>query len=201
MISSSRYQRDGKILADIIKHLGIISNKAIEGNEGEVNTVLLGQVISFYDIISPHMKEDKCEFNIVSQLSALLDKCHTEHDNQNINPRDSAHNIDACISTISENAPPMSSLQVLSQCEHMPDITSSSLLDAIHTSLIRGARDGVRSELSGSLLKIQRAREEGRRPVVEHDEKLSWRDDDENEELEEGGIWTSILNGTLEIEK
>ena len=147
------------------------------------------------------MKEDKCEFNIVIQLSALLDKCHTEHDNQNINPRDSAHNIDACISTISENAPPMSSLQVLSQCEHMPDITSSSLLDAIHTSLIRGARDGVRSELSGSLLKIQRAREEGRRPVVEHDEKLSWRDDDENEELEEGGIWTSILNGTLEIEK
>ena len=201
IISSQRYRRDNQVLADIIQHLSLISNKAIEGNEGEVNTVLFAQVISFYSVISQHcMATNDCDFNIVDELSRLVDKCYDEHQN---NLQDV--NIEACITTISENAPPTCTLQILSQWEHT-SVTSSSLLSAFHTCLIRGAREGVRSEISGSLLQIQRAREEGRRPIVEKDDKRSyWKDADidSEEEAEEdgGGIWSSILNGTLEIAK
>ena len=201
IISSQRYRRDKQVLADIIQHLSLISNKAIEGNEGEVNTVLLAQVVSFYNVISPHCIEAiDCDFNIVDELSRLVDKCYDEHQN---NLQDV--NIDACITTISENAPPTCTLQVLSQWEHT-SVTSSSLLSAFHTCLIQGAREGVRSEISGSLLQIQRAREEGRRPIVEKDDKPSYwgdvdNDFDDEEEEGGGGIWSSILNGTLEIAK
>ena len=203
IISSQRYRRDEQVLADIIRHLSLISNKAIEGNEGEVNTVLLAQVISFYSVISKHCIEAiDCDFNIVDELSRLVAKCYDEHqrlvdkcyDLQDVN-------IEACITTISENAPPTCTLQVLSPWEHT--VTSSSLLSAFHTCLIRGAREGVRSEISGSLLQIQRAREEGRRPIVDKDDKPGcWGDvDNDSDEEGGGGIWSSILNGTLEIAK
>ena len=202
IISSQRYRRDKQVLADIIQHLSLISNKAIEGNEGEVNTVLLAQVVSFYSVISQHcMDTNDCDFNITKEVSRLITKCHDEHQN---NLQDV--NIEACISTISENAPPTCTLQVLSQWEHT-SVSSSSLLSAFHTCLIQGAREGVRSEISGSLLQIQRAREEGRRPIVESDDKQSyWGDadndsDDEKEGEGGGGIWSSILNGTLQIAK
>ena len=201
IISSQRYRRDKQVLADIIQHLSLISSKAIGGNEDEVNTVLWAQVVSFYSVISQHcMKANDCDFNIVEELSRLVDKCYDEHQN---NLQDV--NIDACITTISENAPPTCTLQVLSQWEHT-SVTSLSLLTAFHTCLIRGAREGVRSEISGSLLQIQRAREEGRRPIVDKDDKPSyWGDADNDSEEEEdedgGGIWSSILNGTHEIAK
>ena len=175
IISSQRYRRDKQVLADIIQHLSLISNKAIEGNEGEINTVLLAQVVSFYSVISQHcMKANDCDFNIVDELSRLVTKCYDEHKNnlQGVN-------IDACITTISENAPPTCTLQVLSQWEHT-SVTSSSLLSAFHTCLIQGAREGVRSEISGSLLQIQRAREEGRRPIVDKDDKPSYWGDADN---------------------
>jgi len=200
IIKSQRYRRDEQVLADIIRHLSLISNKAIEGNEDEVNTVLLAQVVSFYSVISQHyMKANDCDFNIVDELSRLVDKCYDEHQN---NLQDV--NIEACITTISENASPTCTLQVLSQWEHA-SVTTSSLLSAFHTCLIRGAREGVRSEISGSLLQIQRAREEGRRPNVDKDDNPSYwgvadNDIDEDEEYG-GGIWSSILNGTLEIAK
>jgi len=201
VISSQRYRRDKQVLADIIQHLSLISNKAIEGNEGEVNTVLLAQVVSFYSVISHHCMETyDCDFSITKEVSRLVTKCHDKHHN---NLQDV--NIDACITTISENAPPTCTLQVLSQWEHT-SVTSSSLLSAFHTCLIQGAREGVRSEISGSLLQIQRAREEGRRPIVEKDDNPSYwghLDNDSDEEEVEGGsgIWSSILNGTLEIAK
>jgi len=202
IIKSQRYRRDEQVLADIIRHLSLMSNKAIEGNEDEVNTVLLAQVVSFYSVISQHcMKTNDCDFNIVDELSRLVTKCYGEHQS---NLQDA--NIDVCITTISENAPPTCTLQVLSQWEHT-SVTSSSLLSAFHTCLIRGAREGVRSEISGSLLQIQRAREEGRRPIVDKDEPSYWGDADNDSDEEEdeegggGGIWSSILNGTLEIAK
>jgi len=201
IIKRQRYRRDEQVLADIIRHLRLMSNKAIEGNEGEVNTVLLAQVVSFYSVISQHcMATNDCNFNIVDELSRLVEKCYDEHQN---NLKDV--NIEACITAISENAPPTCTLQILSQWEHT-SVTSSSLLSAFHTCLIQGAREGVRSEISGSLLQIQRAREEGRRPIVDKDDKPSyWGDVDNDSDEEEGegggGIWSSILNGTLEIAK
>ena len=161
------------------------------------------------------MEEHNCEFNNVTELSKLLEKCHTETQN---NQQYSPSNIDACITTISENAPPTHSLQVLSQWEHHTTTTefgssSSSLMSALHTCLIRGVREGVRNELSGSLLRIQRAREEGRRPIVVDNGMMMmscWNADaqyesvggDDGEEGEAGGfIWSSVIDGTLAIAK
>ena len=196
-----RYCRNKSALTDVLKHLCIITDKAIEGSEGEINTVLLGQVISFFNVISSRME---CDFNNVTELSKLLEKCHIENEK---NPHYSHGNINSCITTISENAPPSDSLQVLSQWEHS-SVSSPSLIMALHTSLIRGAREGVRNELSGSLLRIQRAREEGRRPATFTDHYgmgMSWNAADLEEPMvgvEEGGfIWSSVLDGTLEIAK
>ena len=200
IISNSRYYQEKQILSDVLQHLGIITNKAVEGNEGEINTVLLGRVISFFNTYSSCMEDQEHEFNNVAELSKLLEKCYMENQNNSDYP---SSNIDACITTISENAPPAHSLQVLSQWEHTP-VEPSSLVSAIHTSLIRGAREGVRNELSGSLLRIQRARD-GRRPIVDN-HMMSWNADaDESgggEEEEAGGyIWESVLDGTLTIDK
>lgn len=202
IMSSLKYRGNKTVMLDVIQHLGIISDKAIKGNEGEINTVVLGQVIRFFNTISPCMEENNFEFNTVAELEKLLEKSYAEHEN---NPRYPSSNIDACIATISENAPPAHSLQVLSQWEHNTCITSFSLTSALHTSLIRGAREGVGSELSGSLLRIQRAREEGRRPIVENG-MVSWSTHVEelnvDEEEEMGSfIWPSILDGTLTIAK
>ena len=198
---SPRYCRDKKVMLDVLQHLGIITDKAIEGNEGEINTVILGQVIAFFNIMSPLMEEINCGFNIVAELQTLLEKSYNEHHN---NPRYPSSNIEACIATISENASPAYALKVLSQWKHT-SVVSPSLFSALHIALIRGARAGVGSELSGSLLRIQRAREEGHRPIVENG-MVSWNVHYEelvvDEEEESGGfIWPSVLNGTLGIAK
>ena len=75
----------------------------------------------------------------------------------------------------------------------------------MHTSLLRGARDGIRNELSGSLLRIRRVREEalGQRPLIEND--LVWDGGaDEPIDVEDGVeclVWQSVLNGTSTIAK
>jgi len=219
IISNPRCCRDKQVLQYVLKHLCTISDKAIEGNEGEINAVLLAQVISFFIVISPCMQKHNCEFNDVAELSKLLEKCHIEMKN---NPQYSPGNLDACITTISENASPAQSLQVLSQWEH--DDTSATsrsssfclIFPALHTSLIRGAREGARNELSGSLLRIQRAREEGRRPIVAEnvggmisssywnahaEEELQPGDDGGEEESSGVFLWPSVIEGTLVIAK
>ena len=190
-------------MADVLQHLTIVTEKAIEGNEGEINTVLLGQAIEFFNVIPSCIEgEGTFGFDNVTELSKLLEKCYLTSKQDPTNY--SNNNIHACITTISENAPPAHSLQVFSQWEHT---SVQSLVSAIHTSLIRGAREGFRNEISGSLLRIQRAREEGRRPIVEND-MMRWNPsseelllDENNNEEEEVFIWDSILDGTLEIEK
>ncbi len=192
IVTSRRYRSDKKVLENVLQHLRIISDKAIEGNEGEVNTILLGQVIAFYNAIAPHLSGNGCEFSIVDELSKLVEKCYADH-----------HNIDSCISTIAEHAPTACTLQVITQLEDTSFIEPSSLISALHTSLIRGAREGVRSELSGSLLRIQRAREEGHRPMI-NSGMVSWtRGSEEPDVDDEVGdfLWPSILEGTLVITK
>lgn len=189
-------------MSDVIRHVRIVTDEAIEGNEGEINTVLLGQAIAFFNIIPSCAEGSTYCFNNVTELSNLLEKCYVANEED---LQYSHNNIDACITTISENAPPANSLQVLSQWEHT-SVESSPLVSAIHTSLIRGAREGFRKEISGSLLRIQRAREEGRRPVVENG-MMMWNDDHAEEidslaEEESGGfIWESVLDGTQSIDK
>merc|ERR1712238_236468 len=87
---------------------------------------------------------------------------------------------------------------------------SFALVSVLHTCLTRGAREGVRSEFSGSLLRIQRAREEGHRPHVVANGMLTmsnWNADAEEDDGEEedrrgkGFIWPSVIDGTLEIAK
>ncbi|KAL7550964.1 hypothetical protein ACHAWF_014168 [Thalassiosira exigua] len=197
IVSSGRYCRQKQVLLDILQHLSTITDKAIEGNDGELNSVLLGQVIAFFNVISPCMDGQSYEFDIVAELSALLNKCFAESRNR---PDYSPNNVHACVDTISENAPPADCLEVLSRWERS-SVESSSLVSALHASLFRGAREGVRSELSGSLLRIRRAREEGRRPIVE-DGMVSWNPDGADlaeEEEEDAGdfIWQSVLDGTL----
>ena len=116
--------------------------------------------------------------------------------------------------------PPALSLRVISQWRHGTAViressSSSALVSALHTCLIRGAREGLRNEFSGSLLRIQRAREEGHRPNVVANRLLamsSWNMDaeeesvggDEGEEEDltgRGFIWPSVIDGTLEIAK
>ena len=60
--------------------------------------------------------------------------------------------------------------------------------------------------MSGSLLRIQRAREEGRRPTADNGMMMSWdgnsselRSEEDNGEGD--SIWESILNGTIDIVK
>jgi hypothetical protein len=147
------------------------------------------------------MEENNCSFDIVAELCKLVEKCSTEHRN---NLHYSLSNAGACITIISETAPPTYSLQVLSHWDHITSVRYSTFVSAIHSSLIRGAREGVCIGLSGSLLRIQRAREEGRRPIVEND-MMSWKMDTEQSvhcEEESGGvIWSSLLDGSAVFAK
>lgn len=201
IITNRRFKQDKTALPNILHHLSTMSNKAIKGNEGHLNTILLGQVISFFNVISPQAKEFESEFDIVAELSNLLARCCDEVQN---NPHYSPHNIDDCITTISEEATPAHSLEVLYQFKFKtPGVeqSSSSLVAAVHASLIRGAREGVQTEVSGSLLRIQRAREEGRRPVLADKSAVPGWDGDQElgyayvEEDEMGGfVWPGIID-------
>lgn len=155
-------------------------------------------------MLAPCLEKHQYDFDIITELTLLFEQCKTEGmENSSYN----STNMDACITCVSESAPPFKSLRVFSQWSHSP-IESASLVTAIQTSLLRGAREGVRSELSGSLLRIKRARE-GRRPIM-GSELGSWCDtanDDvgeDDEEDEAGGgsfIWKRVLDGTLKIAK
>ncbi|KAL3826746.1 hypothetical protein ACHAXA_009355 [Cyclostephanos tholiformis] len=198
--TNPRYCHDELVLGDVLQHLQIISVKAIEGNRGEVNRSLLGQLIGIYNALFRCAEENNYPFDFVAELSKLIEKCYANHQN---NLNFSSSNIGACIIVISETAPPTYSLRVLSDWDHS-SVGCSNFVAAIHTSLIRGAREGVRSGLSGSLLRIQRAREEGRRPSVEND-IMRWKADTDKSvgfEEESGGvIWSSILDGSASIAK
>jgi len=209
IISSTRYRHNKQVLEDVLKHLRIILDVAIKGNDGELNATLLSQIITFFNVLAPCLEKHQYDFDIIAELTLLLEQCKTEGmENSSYN----STNMDVCITCVSESAPPSKSLQVFSQWAHS-SIESASLVTAIQTSLLRGAREGVRSELSGSLLRIKRAREEAstfeRRPMMES-ELGSWSDtanDDvgeDDEEDEAGGgsfIWKRVLDGTLKIAK
>lgn len=198
ILSSRQYSGDQHVLCDVLQHIGVISNKAIESSEGEVNTVLLGQVISFLSVFSSRMAEKEFEFDLSAELSKLVKKCHIAHENKP--QRHSFSNIDACLTAIAENAPPACSLRVLAQWEHSC-VHSSTFISAIHAALISGARDGVRGELSGSMLRIQRARDEGRRPMTENGVMVWSGVPVEGEVEDRGSIWSRVLEGTVAISK
>lgn len=188
-------------MLNVVRHLRTISDVAVRGNNGVLNTALLSQVISFFNVISPCMIEHSFEFTTASELTILLNQCVTaELDHDSANATDI---VGSCILTISENAPPAECLRVLASWEHT-SIESPAIISAIHTCMIRGARKGVNEELSGSLLRIQRAREEGRRPHIA-DGVVEWENSNNGtqEEVteEEGYLWANILNGTVLISK
>ena len=112
--------------------------------------------------------------------------------------------VNTCITNIAKSASPTDALKVISQWK-MSDLASQAFVEAMHTSLLRGARDGIRNELSGSLLRIRRVREEalGNRPLIEND--LVWDGGaDEPIDVEDGVeclVWQSVLNGTSTIAK
>ena len=199
IISSRRYRKDRNILSSVIQHLSFISSKAVEGAGGELNTHLLCLVVPFLSEYASIFKSAGLDIDLMSELTKMLQVClaKTQNDDEY-----STSNIDACISVISENSPPDKVLQVLSQWDHTTS-HSSAFVDAIHTCLIRGVREGVRYELSGSLLRVRRAREEGRRPDVV---TTSWNDleqdasqDDGEHEKDGPTIWNSVLSGTIPI--
>jgi hypothetical protein len=205
IISSTKYRHNKQILEDVLKHLRIISDVAIKGNDGELNATLLSEIITFFNVLTPCLEKYQYDFDTIAELTLLLEQCKTEGmENSSYN----STNMDVCITCVSESAPPSKSLRVFSQWAHS-SIESASFVTAIQTSLLRGAREGVRSELSGSLLRLKRAREEGRRPMMES-ELGSWSDTandnvgEDDEEDEAGGesfIWKRVLDGTLKIAK
>lgn len=199
IISSRRYRKDRSILSSVIQRLSLISSKAVEGAGGELNTQLLCLVVPFLSEYASIFKSAGLDIDLTSELTKVLQVCRAKSQNDDDY---STGNIDACISVISENSPPDKVLQVLSKWDHL-SMHSSAFVDAIHTCLIRGAREGVRSELSGSLLRVRRAREEGRRPDLV---TTSWYDleqdasQDEGEHEKDGPtIWNSVLSGSVPI--
>ena len=213
IVQSRRYRHNKQVLEDVLKHLQTISDVAVKGNDGELNANLLSQIITFFNVLAPFLEKHQYELDLIAELTKLLEQCRTE---ESKNPSYSSTNVDACITCVSENAPPSKSLQVFSQWEHS-SIGSASLVSAIQTSLLRGAREGLRNELSGSLLRIKRAREEGRMPMMMENEMTSWdavgsvgvvtdgcgeEEEEEDEEAGGGGfIWKRVLDGTLQITK
>lgn len=210
IVQGVKYRHNQQVLEDVLNHLKTISSVAIKGSDGELNKTLLGQVITFFNVLAPCLEKHQYEIDIIAELTKLLALCKTE---QMKNALYSSTNVDACITCISEHAPPSKSLEVFAQWEHSPG-ESASLLSAIQTSLMRGAREGLRNELSGSLLRIKRAREEVHMPMMMEDEMTNWGSvggpvadgsgEEEEEEEEAGGggfIWKRVLDGTLQIAK
>ena len=171
----------------------------MEGAGGELNTHLLCLVVPFLSEYASIFNSAGLDIDLISELTKMLQVCHAKSQNDD---EYSKSNIDACISVISENSPPDKVLHVLSQWDHTTS-DSCAFVDAIHTCLIRGAREGVRSELSGSLLRVRRAREEGRRPDLVATDWYDMEQDasqDEGEHDKDGPtIWNAVLSGTLPI--
>ena len=206
IISHPKHCHDKQVLINVLQFLRIISDVAIEGKTSMLNKTLLGQLIEVYNAILPCMETNDCDFNLVSELSRLLDECSIKK--RTMLQHDSSNRFRTCITTISETAPPTCTLRVLSNREYL-SVEYFTLVTAIRTSLIRGARNGLRSAgLSGSLIQIQQAREEERRrrrrPTVECD-IMTWKAETENsveDKQESGGfIWASIFSGNAIIAK
>ncbi|KAL7511838.1 hypothetical protein ACHAXN_008783 [Cyclotella atomus] len=195
MMSSLTSKRDNSASVDLLQHIRHISEISIVEN---VDSVLLGQVVAFYTDMSRRKIDG---FNIASELTKIFQQCieETQH-----NPSyDILSNLNACLTVLAENASPSDGIKVLSQLD-LPVVDQQSKIHAIHNLLTRGARENVGSEISGSLLRIQRVREERRRfeeenfAVYNLDNSEATDDDTE----ESGGfIWPSILEGRVIITK
>ena len=183
---------------NILKHLRHISETAITG---EFDSLLLGQVISFYTNVFKNRTGSLDIFDIITELTRMLSLCISQENN---NPsHEDLNKMNACLNVISEKASPSDGLKVLSKFD-MSNIELSFKISAIHTMLTCGAHDNVENEVSGTLLRIQRVREDMQRldfgegaSVYNFDEI----DDGRDEEDAEGFIWPSILDGRMLISK
>lgn len=198
IFSSSNTKQEDHHLADVIQHLRNISEIAIVS---DVNPTLLGHVIIFYTDISKNKSHGLDQFDVVDELTKVFQQCIKEGEN---NPTyDIAGNLTMCLTVIAENASPSDGLKVLFNLD-LPNIEHQSKISAVHTLLNRGAYENVGDEICGSLLRIQRVREERRR--FELEESMSVYNFDESEVTEEeeetdGFVWSSILEGRMSISK
>lgn len=186
-------------MTDIVRHLRHISTIAIAG---ELDPLLLGQVISFYTDMTKGTTENQNDFNIIHELTQIFQQCINEDEN---NPsHDASSKMSACLTVLSENASPSDGLKVLSGFD-LQYIQLPPKIAAIQSFLTRGARESVGKELSGSLLRIQRVREERQR--FELQECMSAftlnknNDTSTDEEESEGFIWPSVIDGRMLISK
>ena len=183
------------ILEDTISYVRHISEIAIAF---KVDASLLGQVIDFYNEVSKK-KDEFDSFDIVTELKNIFQQCTAEGEQNESYDRSS--NINACLAAISQTASPLHGIKVLCEFE-LPLIDFQSKTAAINTMLTRGARESVGQEISGSLLRIQRVREERWRIGLE--EMVYNFDQNEatvDEQESEGFIWPSILDGRMSISK
>ena len=197
MISSKSCRRDGFCLTGIIQHLRQISDIAIAG---EINSSLLSQVVAFYTDMAINKKENLAGFDIVSELSKLFKQCVEEA--QNDSSYDLPKSLSTCLTVVSDNASPSDGLKVLCTLE-LTGVDFQDVTTAIHTLLTRSARENVGKEISGSLLRIQHAHEEGR--CILEESMSDWSYDssatEEDEDESEGFIWPNILEGRVLLSK
>lgn len=198
ILSSSCYRQQSRILESTVQHLRKISDIAITG---ELNASMMGRIIGFFTDVSKNTNGKLDEFDIVSELLKLLQQCI---DTGNSNPSyDVYKNLNKCLAVFSENVSPPDGLTVLSKFE-LTNVELPSIISAVHTLLTRGARESVGKEISGSLLRIQRAREEGRYLVLEESVR-DWTFDNNDsaidEEESDSFIWPSVLDGRILISK
>ena len=198
ILSSSCYRQQSPILESTVQHLREISDIAITG---DLNASLMGRIIGFFTDVSKNTDGKLDGFDIVSELLKLLQQCI---DTDNSNPSyDMYKNLNTCLRVVSENASPSDGLAVLSTFE-LTNIELPTIISAVHTLLTRGARESVGKEISGSLLRIHRAREEGRCLLLAESVR-DWTCDDNDsaidEEESESFIWPSVLDGRMLMSK
>ena len=186
------------ILNDVVKHLRYISRISIEG---ELDSQLLGEVIAFYTDLSFKSSQEIDGFDIINELTNIVQQCigKRETDSSCVKSTD----INVCLSLLSENTTPSDGLKVLSQLE-LSGVDQSARVSALHTLLTRGASESVDKEISASLLRIQRVREE--KQHFDFEEGMSVYNFDENgaevdEDESNGFIWPNILDGRMIISK
>ena len=185
-------------LKDLLRHLSHISSIAIEG---ELDSQLLGEVVAFYTDVSAKPSQWVGEFDIVNELTNILEKCIDKNENNSSSAK--SNDVNTCLRLLSENTTPLDGLKVLSRLE-LSDADQSAKVSALHTLLIRGASKSVDKELSASLLRIQRVREDNQ--LFSLEESMSVYNFDENdaavdEEESNGFIWPNILDGRMIISK
>lgn len=197
MISSFTPKHGNSASVDLLRHLRHLSKIAIVET---VNSDLLGQVVAFYTVMG---KRDIDAFDVSLELTKIFQQCIEEGKR---NPSyDTLSNLNSCCAVLAENASPSEGIHVLSQLDTSL-VDQQFMIRAIQTLLTRGARENAGSEISGSLLRIQRVREERWRfekenlavhNNLDHNETTG---DDDVEELD-GFIWPSILKGRAMITK